>query len=176
MSAEQQAPAVVPFARPPIRKSVLVRRPREIVFDSFVDTIAQWWPVTPFSSGGDRIVAVTFERALGGRIYETWDDGSHREWGIVIDWVPPERFTMTWNVTAISTDVDLTFTAVADELTRVDLVHRGWERLSEAELGEDCALPGGYRGGSFDKGWTIILDRFVDHLEGTDPRKGPQDA
>ena len=42
-------------------------------------------------------------------------------------------------------------------LTRVAVEHRGWEALSEAQLREDCALPGGYAAGSFATGWARIL-------------------
>jgi hypothetical protein len=38
--------------------------------------------------------------------------------------------------------------------------HRGWEALTEEQLGEDCALPGGYTGGSYAAGWALILGRL----------------
>ncbi|MGN6127349.1 MAG: SRPBCC domain-containing protein [Humibacter sp.] len=157
---------VLPFERPPIRTSVVVQRGRDAVFDTFVRTIDRWWPLRPFSMGQDAVASVTFERELGGRVYETWHDGTEREWGILLDWAPPERFVMTWNVTGVPTEVELRFTAEASDRTRVDLEHRGWDRLSEEQLREDCALPGGYRGGSFQRGWRIILQDFVDAVNG----------
>ena len=39
----------------------------------------------------------------------------------------------------------------------VAVEHRGWEALTEEQLAADCALPGGYAGGSFDRGWARIL-------------------
>jgi uncharacterized protein YndB with AHSA1/START domain len=72
-------------------------------------------------------------------------------------WDPPERFIMSWNITSPATEVELRFTALGPALTRVAVEHRGWEALSEEQLAEDCALPGGYAGGSFDRGWTQIL-------------------
>ena len=39
--------------------------------------------------------------------------------------------------------------------------HRGWEALSDAELAADCALAGGYTGGSFTRGWATILGSFA---------------
>jgi hypothetical protein len=169
MSIEQDVrdgrAVVLPFERPPIRSSVVVQRARDAVFDTFVRTIDRWWPLRPFSMGKDAVASVTFERQLGGRVYETWHDGTEREWGILLDWAPPERFVMTWNVTGVSTEVELRFTAEASDRTRVYLEHRGWERLSEEQLREDCALPGGYRGGSFQRGWRIILGRFVEAAE-----------
>jgi hypothetical protein len=38
--------------------------------------------------------------------------------------------------------------------------HRGWEALTDAQLGADCALPGGYAGGSYAAGWALILGRL----------------
>ena len=38
--------------------------------------------------------------------------------------------------------------------------HR-WEALSDAQLSEDCALPGGYHGGAYDQGWATILGHFT---------------
>ncbi|HEY4226584.1 MAG TPA: SRPBCC domain-containing protein [Pseudolysinimonas sp.] len=157
---------VIPLARPPIRQSIVVRQLREATFATFVRRIGDWWPLTPFSSGTDRVVRVEFEEHVGGRIYEIWDDGTERDWGQVLEWRPPERFVMTWNITGEPTDVELRFTDLDDGSTRVDLEHRGWERLTEAQLGEDCALPGGYLGGSFTRGWATILRRFVAATEG----------
>jgi len=42
---------VTALRRPPVRQSVLVRSDRGHAFDTFVDTIGIWWPVTPFSAG-----------------------------------------------------------------------------------------------------------------------------
>ena len=150
--SDAQRTNVIPLERPPIRQSIVVRQTRERTFDAFVRSIGDWWPLVPFSMGADRIVRVEFEQRLDGRIYEVWDDGTERDWGRVIEWQPPERFVMTWNITGEPTDVELSFTALDDGTTRVDLEHRGWDRLTEAQLGEDCALPGGYLGGSFERG------------------------
>jgi uncharacterized protein YndB with AHSA1/START domain len=156
---------VTPLERPPIRQSIVVRQGIERTFSTFVSRIGQWWPTIPFSFGQHSIVSVTFETRLGGRIYETREDGSVVEWGTVLDWSPPQRFVMSWNITGVPTDVEVSFTGESDTTTRVDLEHRGWERLTEAQLGDDCALPGGYLGGSFTRGWAVILDRFAMAVE-----------
>ena len=58
---------------------------------------------------------------------------------------------------ALAAHTELTFTAVGPSLTRVAVEHRGWEALSEAQLREDCAEPGGYAAGAFTTGWARIL-------------------
>jgi uncharacterized protein YndB with AHSA1/START domain len=164
--SQSRAGVVSALVRPPIRQSIVVHQRRDKTFETFVGRIGEWWPLTPFSTGTSRVVRVRFEEHVGGRVYEIWDDGTERDWGRVLDWEPPERFVMTWNITGEPTDVELRFTALEDGTTQVDLEHRGWERLTDAQLGKDCALPGGYLGGSFNRGWTIILGRFTALAEG----------
>lgn len=168
--ADTAGGAVLPLRRPPVRQSTVVRSDAAHTFDVFVATIGAWWPVVPFSAGGERVRDVTFEQRLGGRVYETWDDGTTADWGTVLAWDPPRRFAMTWHVTGAVTEVELTFTALAPALTRVAVEHRGWEALSDAQLSAACALPGGYTGGAFDRGWATILGRFAAAIAPDDHR------
>jgi uncharacterized protein YndB with AHSA1/START domain len=160
------AGTVTALRRPSVRQSVLVRSDRQHTFDTFVATIGTWWPVNPFSAGKDRVRDVTFERRPGGRIYETWEDGTQVDWGEVLAWEPPARFVMTWNMTSVVTQVELTFAELGPALTRVTVEHRGWERLTEEQLAEDCALPGGYTGGAYREGWARILGLLASAAEG----------
>ena len=161
-NAEPESLATVtPLRRPPIRQSTLVRSGAEHTFFTFVRTLDRWWPLQPFSSGQERVRTVTFEERLGGRIYETWDNGTTVEWGDVVGWDPPRQFAMTWNLTPVPTEVELRFDALGPALTRVTLEHRGWEALTEEQLAEACALPGGYAGGAYVEGWAMILARFT---------------
>jgi len=153
--------AVTALARPPIRQSVLVRSNATHTFDTFVRTIGVWWPVQPFSAGQDRVRAVTIEQRAGGRVYETWADGTVADWGELLVWEPPARFVMTWTGTPAPTEVELSFAALGPALTRVTVEHRGWEALTDAQLTEDCALPGGYSSGAYSVGWVRILERFA---------------
>jgi uncharacterized protein YndB with AHSA1/START domain len=157
---------VVPLRRPPVRQSTVVRSDLQHTFDVFVRTIGIWWPVNPFSAGKDRVRDVTIEPRAGGRVYEIWQDGTEVTWGELLAWEPPERFVMTWTMTPVPTEVELTFRALGPALTQVAVEHRGWEALSDEQLAEDCALPGGYVGGSYAAGWTRILARMVAAAEG----------
>jgi hypothetical protein len=148
-----------------VRQSTVVRSDRAHTFEVFVGGIAAWWPVDPFSFGAGRVAAVTFERRLGGRVFETWQDGSEHDWGEVRQWQPPETFTMSWNITGVPTEVQLWFRPLGPDRTRVDLEHRGWDALSVQQLRAACALPGGYEGGAFNAGWSRILARLVDAAE-----------
>ena len=68
---------------------------------------------------------------------------------------------MTWTGTPVPTEVEFSFAALGPALTRVTVEHRGWEAMTDEQLAEDCALPGGYSSGAYSTGWTAILDRFA---------------
>jgi hypothetical protein len=148
---------VTPLRRPPVRQSTVVRASVRHTFATFVTKMGAWWPVKPFSAGRDRVRDVTVEQRRGGRVYETWDDGTEFDWGTLIVWEPPERFVMSWTGTPLTTEVELVFAPLGPTLTRVTLEHRGWEALTEEQLAADCALPGGYTSGAYATGWATIL-------------------
>jgi hypothetical protein len=147
--------------RPPIRQATTVRSDVEHTFTVFVREIGTWWPTSMISVGQDRVRDVTIEPRRGGRVYETWRDGTTVDWGRLLVWDPPHRFTMSWTCTPAPTEVELTFAALGPALTRVAVEHRGWEALTEAQVREDCAQPGGYASGAFATGWIHILAAFT---------------
>lgn len=159
-SAEPVGADVLPFRRPPIRQSRIIPSTVDHTFSVFTGRLAEWWPLIPFSFGQERVRSVSLEQRVGGEVVETWDDGTTRVWGTLLEWDPPRSLTMTWNITGTATEVALRFVELAPSLTRVELEHRGWERLTDAELERDCAVPGGYRGGAFQLGWTVVLDHL----------------
>lgn len=167
MSAADR-PTVIPLRRLPVRQATVVRSDIEHTFDVFVRTIRAWWPVHPFSAGQDKVRAVTVEPRLGGRVYETWQDGTEVSWGELLAWDPPRGFTMTWTDTPAPTEVELSFIALGRALTRVVVEHRGWEALSDAQLSQDCALPGGYTVGAYSQGWDTILRHFATAVHRTE--------
>ncbi|MDQ4069194.1 MAG: SRPBCC domain-containing protein [Actinomycetota bacterium] len=156
---------IAPLSRPPVRQSTIVRSDVDHTFAAFVRMIGAWWPVEPLSVGRDRVRDVTVEEHLGGRVYETWDDGTTVDWGEVVAWEPPGRLVMSWLNTPAPTEVELAFTALGPGLTRVALEHRGWEHLTDEQLREDCAEPGGYQSGAYSRGWLLVLERFAGSVE-----------
>ena len=115
---------------PPVRRSVTVRCAQDRAFDVFTRRIGAWWPVASHSLGGETVASLDVEPAVGGRVVETWTTGERRTWGTVLAWEPPQRFAMTWEITPVATELELRFFALGPELTRVDLEHRGWQRLA----------------------------------------------
>ena len=134
-----------------IRKSVTVNVPVERAFEAFTDGITSWWPLATHSYGGDKATAAVFEGRSGGRVYERQEDGTEADWAEVVAWEPPGRIVLAWKICA-PTEVEVRFTAEGDG-TRVQLEHRGWERVDE----QDRAQHDGYAGG-----WEFVLGQFKD--------------
>jgi hypothetical protein len=168
MSQLPQPGRVAVLRRPPVRQSTTVRSDARHTFDTFVRTIGSWWPAVPFSAGQVRVRDVTVEQRAGGRVYETWADGTELDWGELLAWEPPGRFVMTWTGTPLPTEVEFSFAALGPALTRVTVEHRGWEAMTDEQLAQDCALPGGYSSGAYSAGWARILDGFAATLGASD--------
>lgn len=135
-----------------------VKAPLQHAFDTWTAKIDSWWPRS-HSWTGDADLSVVLEPAEGGRIYEKLPDGAERDWGEVTQWEPPARFAYLWHLMrdrAQATLVDIRFTAVDDDLTRVEIVHTGWENLGvEGQDWRDAN-----RGG-----WSGVLPHYVEAVE-----------
>ena len=146
----------------PVRKSVTVNRPVEEAFRVFTAEIATWWPLRSHSVGEASAEAVVFEPREGGRVYERKSDGSITYWAEVIAWESPRRFVLAWQPNPDSpaaTELEVTFTPDGNR-TRVDLEHRGWERLGEAAEVKRT---------EYDAGWDGVLDLYA----GRNAENGP---
>jgi uncharacterized protein YndB with AHSA1/START domain len=139
----------------PVVVAVEVRRGIEEAFGVFTGEIASWWPVAGHSVDAARVEAVVLEGRVGGRLYERWRDGGEADWGRVLAWEPPARLVLSWSPNperSAATEVEVRFTALAADHTRVELEHRGWERLGDpaAELRD-----------SYREGWPRVLGAFA---------------
>lgn len=143
----------------PVRQVVWVRRPIEAAFELFTRDIASWWPVETHHARGD-VVGVVFEARQGGRIYERCRDGQTADWGEVLAWEPPDRVVFSWQpnrTRPAPTEVEVRFIAEAAGVTRVELEHRGWERLG--------ALAAQTRE-SYLNGWPGVMRLFARAADG----------
>lgn len=151
----------------PVRKSVTVPRPVGEAFDLFTAGLARWGPLATHSLGQARARTCAIEPRPGGEVYELGDDGERCPWGRVLIWEPPLRFVMTWHPGRdpdTAQEVEVRFVAERGG-TRVDLEHRGWQKLG----GEARETREGY-----DSGWVPVLARFgVEGKTGPSPRCAP---
>jgi len=106
----------------------------ERAFSVWTTHIAAWWP-SDHTVSHEPGLAVVMEGIVGGRIYERTIDGVEHDWGEVTTWQPPRRLGYLWHLGAhrdAATEVEIRFVAVSAEMTRVEIEHRGWERLGVA--------------------------------------------
>ena len=142
---------------PPVRKTVRIRQPVDTAFALFTGRIAEWWPHTghPVATGvGSSPGTVVLEPRPRGRIYQRRDDGVLDYWGEVTVWEPPHRLVLAWHPTGadtIPTEVEIVFTAETDG-TRVELEHRGWDKLGAAATAA-CS--------EYDSGWQDVLRLYA---------------
>jgi uncharacterized protein YndB with AHSA1/START domain len=119
----------------PVRRSVEVKTSIEHAFDVFTAGIGSWWPAS-HTIGKGKLKRAVIEPRVGGRWYGEDEDGATTEWGKVLGFEPPSRLLLAWQIgdrwsfdPEVMTEVEVRFTALAAELTRVELEHRHLERL-----------------------------------------------
>ena len=117
----------------PLRLSFDVACPAEHAFDVWTAKASRWWPAAHTLSR-EKDLEVVFEARVGGRIFERTGAGAELQWGEVTVWEPPRRLGYLWWIAtdrASATDVEINFIDQGGATTRVDIEHRGWERLGE---------------------------------------------
>lgn len=116
---------------PPLRLSVDVACTPAHAFSVWTEDISSWWPAdhTVTGESGSRIV---LEGRIGGRIFERTRSGAEHEWGEVTVWEPPARVGYLWHLhrdRSDATEVEIRFVETDLGRTRVEIEHRGWDRL-----------------------------------------------
>ena len=138
----------------PVRKSVTVEAPVRRAFEVFTKDFGTWWPAT-HSIGPTALKEAIIEPRTGGRWYEIGEDGSECDWGEVLAWDEPNRLVLAWRIGVdwrydpnLMTEVEVTFIAVGENATRVDLEHRLLENMGDkaAAAHETFDSPGGWPG------------------------------
>ena len=117
----------------PLRISFDVACSPEHAFRVWTSRIGTWWPPDHTVTG--RAELIVLQADVGGRIYERTPDGAEHDWGEVIVWQPPSRLAYLWHLgldRGRATEVDIRFVAQGSVATRIEIEHRGWERLGEA--------------------------------------------
>jgi uncharacterized protein YndB with AHSA1/START domain len=147
-----------------IRRSVTVDCSVEDAFATFTERIHEWWPLSRYSidsdESGSQPETVIFQGGAGGQIYERTKKGEELKWADVIAFEPPHRFVLAWNPSREqerpATEVEVTFSDEGGR-TRVDLEHRGWEKLGEraAEARQ-----------GYGQGWPAVLASFAERASG----------
>jgi uncharacterized protein YndB with AHSA1/START domain len=148
----------------PIRQVFEVPADLARAFEVFFTRMHEWSPLDHSLSGGLR-AELKVEPFPGGRWVETGENGRHCDWGRVVEWDPPRRALLLWQISgafafdpAVETEVEVVFEQVAPKRTRVSFEHRALERLgAAAEAGRE-AMAG-------EHGWQGSLRTYVLLLE-----------
>ncbi|MGZ8706839.1 MAG: SRPBCC domain-containing protein [Gaiellaceae bacterium] len=135
-----------------IHKTITVDASVETAFDTFTRQMGSWWPTKTHSIFQDKVQEVVFDERTGGRVYERGEKGEEADWADVLAWEPPARFVLRWRVNPERgpTEVEVRFTP-ENGGTRVDLEHRGWDEIGDAE---------GRAG--YDPGWDFVLGHYTE--------------
>lgn len=149
----------------PLGKTIEVPCGRAMAFDVFLE-MGAWWPTERFATSVMRdqsVAELRVEPRAGGAIVEACSDGQEYRWGTIVTFEPPARLVMDFHVPHPSetdpgfTKVEVRFTALGDDRTRVEVTQDEWESLGDVA---DMAQ-GGYR-----HAWDVILARYGAACEG----------
>lgn len=147
---------VTPPPIEPLRLAFQVQCSPSHAFMVWTERIGLWWPAD-HTATGEPDLQVILEGRVGGRIFERAGDGSEHDWGEVLEWEPPHRLVYSWHLRrdrADATEVEIRFMPdePSGDRTRVEIEHRGWERLgAEGRDWRDRNMGG----------WSTLLPHYV---------------
>ena len=140
----------------PIVRRIEVPCSQEKAFEVFVTEMNSWWPLGKFSGSaldGRAAKSLRIEPKQGGRIVEIGYDDTEHLWGTIRSYDPHDFFSMDFHIAEPAESaslVEVRFTVLGNELTRVELTQSNWEAFGEkAEI-----MHGGY-----GSGWIVIFDQ-----------------
>jgi uncharacterized protein YndB with AHSA1/START domain len=139
-----------------VRKTITVDCAVEEAFRIFTADAISWWPVQTHSIH-ETVREIVFEGEAGGEVYEISTDGQIGHWATILEWDPPGRLVLAWNILGADdspTEVEVRFLPEGSG-TRVELEHRAWEGL-----GEGAAT----KRDNYDSGWDFVLGKYVEKI------------
>jgi hypothetical protein len=132
----------------PLKLSFEVECGASHAFVTWTARASAWWPME-HTMAREPGLAIVFEPRVRGRIFERTSAGTENEWGEITHWDPPRRLVYKWFIAterASATDVEIRFTELGRSRTRVEIEHRGWERLGDRGEGWKRVNVGGWDG------------------------------
>ena len=141
----------------PIVKTIEVPCSQAKAFEVFVSEMGAWWPLDKRSmsmqGGGKPAKSLRIEPKQGGKIVEIGHDDTEHHWGTIKSYDPHDSLGMDFHMGLPAENaslVEVRFTALEGDRTRVELTHGNWEAFGDmAEM-----MRGGY-----GSGWVIIFEQ-----------------
>ena len=139
-----------------VRQELVVDAPIERAFNVFTEGYQTWNP-PEHHIGEAEMESCVMEPREGGRWYEIGVDGKECDWGRVLAWDPPNRVVLAWMISphwkadpdpSRASEVEVNFTALGDNQTKVELQHRNLDRHGEGWEGvlQGVGSPNGWPG------------------------------
>lgn len=148
----------------PLQLSFDVACSPQHAFDVWTSRIGTWWP-TDHTVTGSHEAVVVLQSGVGGRIFERTSEGVEHDWGEVTVWKPPTHLGYLWHIgreREAATEVEIRFVPRGEAITRIEIEHRGWERLTDGgELRDRNQI-----------GWKTLVPHFVEAIQKEEIQKG----
>jgi len=147
----------------PVRAEGFVALPVARVFERFALELRDWWP-REYTWSQDVLHDIGIEPRLDGLCFEIGPYGFRCDWGRVLEWEPPSRLRLAWQISPRrepvpdphrASTVAVSFAPDTPRRTRVMLLHEAFERHGAEGTAYRTAM------GS-PQGWPLILQRFVE--------------
>lgn len=139
----------------PVVKTVNVSCSQETAFNVFVDEMGRWWPLDKRAMSmqdGESAEELSVDPSEGGKIVEVSDTGTEHHWGTITSYDPPGSVTMDFHMglpPESASVVEVQFTPLETEQTRVELTHRNWEAFGNmAEMMRE----------NYESSWGLIFE------------------
>jgi uncharacterized protein YndB with AHSA1/START domain len=148
-----------------VTASIEVNAPVKRAFEVFTRDFGAFKP-PDHNLLGVPIAETVVETQVGGHIIDRGTDGSECRWARVLAYEPPDRFVFSWDISpqwSVETDlektseVEVTFTALAEDRTRVEIEHRHLDRHGDGWTGVRDGVSTG-------EGWPLYLNRYAEVL------------
>lgn len=141
----------------PLVKTIEVPCNQQTAFTVFME-MGSWWPTDKFSTSvmrGETVKTVRVDAREGGQIVEVASDDREHVWGTIKNFDPYGYLNLDFHIPHPSeenpgfTTVEVRFTELTGDLTRVELKQTNWEALGDvAEMAR----------GGYGQGWVAIFE------------------
>jgi len=148
-----------------VRTSIDVNAPQQRAFDVFTRDFGKIKP-REHNLLAAPIAETVVETHVGGHIIDRGTDGSECRWARILMYDPPGRLVFSWDISPhwqVETDpdrtseVEVTFTVLDPDHTRVEIEHRHLDRHGDGWTGVRDGV-------STDEGWPLYLSRYAELL------------
>ncbi len=128
---------------------------QEMAFRTFIEAMPDWWPLDKRAmslKNGTTAKSLSVEAKKGGQIVELGNDGVEHLWGTIRSYDPFDSIRLDFHMgmpPENASTVEVQFTAVAADRTRVELTQSNWEAFGDmAQMMRD----------GYGSSWSLIFE------------------